>query len=59
MRKKPGYKELCFYMTEEDYAALERYWRYQTTDKHLTTTAVNLLLEALKQHQQTPPSEQK
>jgi hypothetical protein len=57
MRKKPGYRELCFYLTEEDYAALERYWRLQTTDRHLTTTAVNLLLEALKHHQ--PPTERK
>jgi hypothetical protein len=55
MRKKPGYKELCFYLTEEDYAALERYWRHQTTDRHMTTTAVNLLLEALRHHQQPPP----
>ncbi|HEY7347293.1 MAG TPA: hypothetical protein VH599_03155 [Ktedonobacterales bacterium] len=59
MRKKPGYRELCFYLTEEHYAALERYWRYQTTDRHITTTAVALLVEALQTHQQHPPPAQK
>jgi hypothetical protein len=60
MRKKPGYRELCFYLTEEQYAALERYWRHQTTDRHITTTAVTLLVEALQAHQQhSPPPQQR
>ena len=56
MRKKPGYRELCFYLTEEQYAALERYWRHQTTDRHITTTAIKLLVEALHAHHQQPSS---
>ena len=55
MRKKLGYRELCFYLTEEQYTALERYWRYQTTDRHITQTTIALLMEALKNHQQQPP----
>ena len=55
MRKKPGYRELCFYLTEEQYAALERYWRHQTTDRHITATAIALLVEALQAHQQHAP----
>ena len=56
MRKKPGYRELCFYLTDEQYAALEYHWRHQTTDRHITTTAAALLVEALQAHQQaTPP----
>jgi len=59
MRKKPGHRELCFYLTDEQYAALERYWRYQTTDRHITTTAIALLVEALQVHQQPSPHVQK
>ena len=60
MRKKPGYRELSFYLTEEQYAALERYWRYETTDRHITSTAITLLLEALSQRQQRSlPEEQR
>ena len=59
MRKKPGYRELCFYLTEEQYAALEQYWRHQTTDRHITATAIALLVEALQAHQQPSSLAQK
>jgi len=59
MRKKPGYRELCFYLTDEQYAALEYYWRHQTTDRHITTTAIVLLVEALQARQQQPSPDSK
>ncbi len=49
MRKKPGYRELSFFLTEEQYALLERYWRYQTREQYITNAALALLVEALKE----------
>ena len=49
MRKKPGYRELSFFLTEEQYALLERYWRYQTKEQYITNAALALLIEALQE----------
>jgi hypothetical protein len=47
MKKKPGYRELSMYLTEEQYALLERYWRHHTSEQYITNAALALLLEAL------------
>ncbi len=49
MRKKPGYRELSFFLTEEQYALLERYWRYQTKEQYITNAALALLMQALQE----------
>lgn len=47
MRKKTGYREVAFYLSEEDYERLERYWRLKTKHRHVGTAAAELLVEAL------------
>jgi hypothetical protein len=49
MRKKPGYREISFLLSEEQYALLERYWRYQTKEQYITNAALALLIEALQE----------
>ena len=49
MRKKPGLREICFYLTEEQYAALERYWRYQTKHRYVSTAAAALFVQVLQE----------
>lgn len=49
MRKKPGHRELSFFLTEEQYALLERYWRYQTKEQYITNAALALLVQALQE----------
>lgn len=49
MRKKPGYRELSFRLTEEQYAALERYWRYYTKEQYISNAALALLMQAIQE----------
>jgi hypothetical protein len=49
MRKKPGYRELSFRLTEEQYAALERYWRYHTKEQYISNAALVLLMQAVQE----------
>jgi hypothetical protein len=49
MRKKPGYRELSFRLTEEQYALLERYWRYHTKEQYITNAALAVLMEAIQE----------
>ena len=57
MRKKPGFREVNLYLTEEQFAQLERYWRYQTQHRHLMQAATDLLVEALAR--KPPPPAQR
>ena len=57
MRKKPGYREITFMLTDEQYALLERYWRYHTKEQYITNAVISLLLEALEKRMQTDESE--
>jgi hypothetical protein len=58
MRKKPGYHELSFYLTDEQFDLLERYWRFQTREQYITNAAAALLVEALQERVQPRPSQQ-
>jgi hypothetical protein len=52
MRKKPGYHELSFYVTDEQFELLEQYWRFQTREQYITNAAAALLVEALHERAQ-------
>lgn len=49
MRRREGFKEISIYLTDEQYAELERYWRFKTTHKFVTHAASELLLRSLDQ----------
>jgi hypothetical protein len=58
MRKKPGHHELSFYITDEQFELLERYWRFQTREQYITNAAAVLLVEALQERVQPRPAPQ-
>jgi hypothetical protein len=58
MRKKPGYHELSFYLTDEQFELLERYWRFQTREQYITNAAAVLLVEVLQERVQSKPPPQ-
>jgi hypothetical protein len=53
MRKKPGYHEMSFYLSDEQYEQLERYWRFHTKEQYITNAAVSLLMEALAEREES------
>jgi len=56
MRKREGFKEISIYLTEEQYADLERYWRFKTTHRFVTHAASELLVRALEQENESSPA---
>lgn len=48
MRKREGYREISFYLPEEVYLDLEKYWRYHTTYRAVSAAATELLTDAIE-----------